>query len=344
MKYALSSVAVVCVVLFAAGMVMAQPVKPANEIEQELGGGRTVRGASAGASVPGATVDLQVQFAYNSATLTPQAEAQLEELAKALTAPSLASDRFRIEGHTDSDGSAAYNQALSERRAAAAKRFLVEHGVDASHLQVRGFGESRLIADESTPDGKDRNRRVAVVNLGKVDDSVTSKEKPAEAIPSSASGAAEKPARKPRVDVVVQYERNGQKDRVRPGTVLLPVDNYNVSFTPATRSFVYVLQFDADGNVSTVFPNKEHSATVNPLVPHRSYVVPSEGRWLRIKGTPGEEEIVVLASGQEIDDPAGIAQALRRTKRGVEPDPVKDSVTMPADLFSYRLPYTTKLP
>ena len=357
MKLPLPSVPVFCVVLLATSAVPAQPVKPPNVILRGWGVTTGTDGApDTSGGRTGATVDLQVQFEYNSAQLTPQAVGQLEALAQALSDPSVASNRFRVEGHTDSDGSAAYNQALSERRAQAVKTFLVEHGVDASRLQARGFGESKPIADESTPEGKALDRRVAVANLGKTGGAAAAKEKPpAETQPQPvAQGAAEKkskqpPASKPRVQVVVQYERNGQKDEVKAGTVLRPVDNYNVSFTPAARSYVYVLQFDAQGTASIVFPNKEFSATVNPVVAQRSYVVPSDGRWLRLKETPGDEEIVVLASGEEIDDPRGVAQTVRRGtgggQRGVEPYAVKDEpVVVPADLFSYRLPYKTQLP
>jgi outer membrane protein OmpA-like peptidoglycan-associated protein len=72
-----------------------------------------------------------------------------------------------IEGHTDADGDDAANQALSEKRAAAVKAFIVSsHGVDASRLEAAGFGESKPVADNATAEGKQQNRRVELVKLG----------------------------------------------------------------------------------------------------------------------------------------------------------------------------------
>ncbi|PHK21132.1 cell envelope biogenesis protein OmpA [Nostoc linckia z16] len=70
--------------------------------------------------------------------------------------------RFAIEGHTDSDGSNALNQTLSENRAAAVKGFLVENGIAADRLTSTGFGETKPIASNKTAKGKAQNRRVEV--------------------------------------------------------------------------------------------------------------------------------------------------------------------------------------
>lgn len=112
-------------------------------------------------------VSLMVTFATGSAALTPQAEAILASLARALSAPELAGSRFRIEGHTDTVGSTALNQALSERRAEAVRDELVRrHGIPAARLETLGLGETMLLV--RTPDGTPevRNRRVQVINLG----------------------------------------------------------------------------------------------------------------------------------------------------------------------------------
>jgi OOP family OmpA-OmpF porin len=69
---------------------------------------------------------------------------------------------FSIEGHTDSDGSNALNQTLSENRAAAVKNFLVENGIVADRLTSTGFGETKPIASNKTKKGKAQNRRVEV--------------------------------------------------------------------------------------------------------------------------------------------------------------------------------------
>jgi outer membrane protein OmpA-like peptidoglycan-associated protein len=70
--------------------------------------------------------------------------------------------RFMIEGHTDSDGSNALNQTLSENRAAAVKNYLIENGIDASRLESAGYGETKPIDTNKTAKGKANNRRVEV--------------------------------------------------------------------------------------------------------------------------------------------------------------------------------------
>lgn len=70
--------------------------------------------------------------------------------------------KFILEGHTDSDGSNALNQTLSENRAAAVKTWLVEHGIAADRLRSVGFGETKPIASNKTAKGKAQNRRVEV--------------------------------------------------------------------------------------------------------------------------------------------------------------------------------------
>ncbi|WP_291098523.1 MULTISPECIES: OmpA family protein [unclassified Flavobacterium] len=70
--------------------------------------------------------------------------------------------KFLIEGHTDSDGSNAMNQTLSENRAAAVKNYLVENGIAADRLKSTGFGETKPIATNKTAKGKAMNRRVEI--------------------------------------------------------------------------------------------------------------------------------------------------------------------------------------
>ena len=112
-------------------------------------------------------VSLMITFATGSAMLTPQAEAVLASLARAFAAPELARSRFRVEGHTDTVGAAAMNQALSERRAEAVRDHLVRrHGIAAARLEVVGFGETMLLVPTGDGRSEPRNRRVQVINLG----------------------------------------------------------------------------------------------------------------------------------------------------------------------------------
>ena len=94
-------------------------------------------------------------FATDSAELTPAGRATLDRLA-----PCWSHGRFEVEGHTDNTGTDAINQPLSERRAQAIVEELVKDGIAASALTARGYGSSRPVADNATPEGRARNRRV----------------------------------------------------------------------------------------------------------------------------------------------------------------------------------------
>jgi len=100
-------------------------------------------------------LDTEVLFATNSAELTPNGRATLDRLA-----PCWRGGRFEVGGHTDSSGSNAINEPLSERRARAVVDHLVAGGISASALTARGYGSSRPVADNTTPEGRARNRRV----------------------------------------------------------------------------------------------------------------------------------------------------------------------------------------
>jgi OOP family OmpA-OmpF porin len=70
--------------------------------------------------------------------------------------------RVKIEGYTDSRGSASYNEELSQRRAEAVENFLVSHGIDRQRITVQGMGENFPVASNSTAAGRQQNRRVDV--------------------------------------------------------------------------------------------------------------------------------------------------------------------------------------
>jgi len=100
-------------------------------------------------------------FAFNSAKLTPEGEAILDQAAATMEKhPSI---RVRIEGNTDSVGSDAYNMKLGQRRADSAESYLVSRGISASRLSTVSFGESKPIASNDTAEGRAQNRRVDLV-------------------------------------------------------------------------------------------------------------------------------------------------------------------------------------
>jgi outer membrane protein OmpA-like peptidoglycan-associated protein/opacity protein-like surface antigen len=118
---------------------------------------------------PGAVVDKfgcpcditqEVHFATNSAELTDQDKALLDKMI--VTLKRLNFVNGRIDGHTDSTGSAAYNQKLSERRAQAVADYLQTHGIPEARMTVKGFGQEQPVADNRTAEGRAHNRRVVL--------------------------------------------------------------------------------------------------------------------------------------------------------------------------------------
>jgi len=91
----------------------------------------------------------------------PDSENTLGEIVKLLQQN--ADLKLRVEGHTDNQGNAAANQALSERRAQAVMAWLSAHGVEASRLSAKGMGQTKPVADNGAEEGRAKNRRVELV-------------------------------------------------------------------------------------------------------------------------------------------------------------------------------------
>ena len=110
------------------------------------------------------SIDLEINFDYNSAEISRKALPSVTELGKALSSPELKGSVFLVAGHTDAKGGDEYNQGLSERRAEAIKRYLMQKfGLAAENLVTAGYGKTQL---KNTADPfADENRRVQVVNM-----------------------------------------------------------------------------------------------------------------------------------------------------------------------------------
>lgn len=113
----------------------------------------------------GDTIRLQapenITFDTNRANVKPQFQPILGQLAQSIQ--QYPGTLVQIEGHTDSTGTAAYNQTLSENRAGAVRNDLIQRGVPASRLVAVGYGMTRPVADNSTAAGRAQNRRVEVL-------------------------------------------------------------------------------------------------------------------------------------------------------------------------------------
>ncbi|WP_313331879.1 OmpA family protein [Sphingobium yanoikuyae] len=101
-----------------------------------------------------------ITFAFNDASVQPQFRPTLDEVSSILS--QYPKTYIDVYGHTDSDGSDAYNQTLSERRAQSVAGYLTSHGVQSARIATRGFGETQPIASNATEEGKAANRRVEI--------------------------------------------------------------------------------------------------------------------------------------------------------------------------------------
>jgi outer membrane protein OmpA-like peptidoglycan-associated protein len=125
---------------------------------------RRLRGVSATPSVrtPG-SFDRTVNFAFNSADLSAEARKELDVVAETLNRPNVSSLEIVVSGHTDGVGSPEYNLSLSQRRAEAARQYLItQHGIDANRLVAKGYGKAQLLLP--TDPNSELNRRVQFLN------------------------------------------------------------------------------------------------------------------------------------------------------------------------------------
>lgn len=141
------------------GVYYYQTIVTAQEMKQEM----TADASSLGDELDktGHVAVYGIHFDTGKATIQPDSEQVLSEIAKLLDqSPDL---KLRVEGHTDNLGNAAANQSLAEKRAQAVVAWLAGHGVDASRVTAQGFGQTKPVADNSTEDGRAKNRRVELV-------------------------------------------------------------------------------------------------------------------------------------------------------------------------------------
>lgn len=102
-----------------------------------------------------------ILFDVDKASLKPESEKDLQEIVKLMrNYPGL---KIEIQGHTDNQGSAEYNNDLSQRRAQTVKTYLITNGIDDSRLTSKGYGFSQPVASNDTQEGRGKNRRVELV-------------------------------------------------------------------------------------------------------------------------------------------------------------------------------------
>ncbi|MEJ8801400.1 OmpA family protein [Pontibacter sp. H249] len=141
----------------AAGAVIGRYMdKQAAELQRELANAKVER-VGEGIKI---TFDSGILFDTNSDRLSYAAQRNITDLSKTLK--KYKDTNVVVEGHTDANGTDAYNQSLSERRATSVYRQLSADGVTASRVTAQGYGESMPVASNSTAVGMQKNRRVEV--------------------------------------------------------------------------------------------------------------------------------------------------------------------------------------
>ena len=141
----------------AAGAIIGQQMdKQAEELEGDLEGAEIER-VGEGIQI---TFDSGILFDFDSANLRPEARENLSTLAASLQ--EYPQTDVLIIGHTDSKGTDAYNQGLSERRAGSAADYLIARGIPGDRISTMGKGESEPVADNETEAGRQENRRVEI--------------------------------------------------------------------------------------------------------------------------------------------------------------------------------------
>lgn len=110
------------------------------------------------------TSDDRILFDTGKSDVKQEGQVFIERVAKILKEKTKAN--VAIEGYTDNVGAAALNQTLSERRAASVKQALVAKGVQASRITATGFGMNKPVGDNTTPEGRQANRRTNIIVLG----------------------------------------------------------------------------------------------------------------------------------------------------------------------------------
>ena len=130
--------------------------KQAAELRRDLEGAKVER-VGEGIKI---TFASGILFNTNSSSLTPEAAGNIDQLAA--TVKKYADTNVVVEGHTDSSGSNAINQPLSERRAQAVSNEIQGQGVDSGRVTATGYGSTQPVSDNTSASGKAANRRVEV--------------------------------------------------------------------------------------------------------------------------------------------------------------------------------------
>ena len=141
-------------------------ITPTNEMPESIANFRLASGSGANVVASQTTdahiVTHDINFATGSAEITLASGAEINRIAGILSGNS---SHYEIAGHTDNTGTPAKNMTLSQQRAESVKAALVSAGIDASRLTTKGYGDTKPLSPNTTPEGKANNRRVELNRL-----------------------------------------------------------------------------------------------------------------------------------------------------------------------------------
>ena len=253
--------------------------------------------------VPAARLAVKLRFAEGSAALDRRAREQLAEVEAALRTGELATARFVIEGHADAT-EAADPTRLSAERAEQVRRYLVERRIEAARLTVKACGAARPAVAAGVPAARAANRRVEVVRVGEGGSPVDRQALHVEA-------------------TVVAEDEQAHLEPVRAGAALPSGGRYAIRFLSRTSAHVYVVQEDAAGEVTALFPNGAFSRGRNPVQRDVDYVIPDDERLFQLDNTVGRERVYIVATRAPARD---LEDLMRRLKVPGQGEPAHEMV------------------
>jgi outer membrane protein OmpA-like peptidoglycan-associated protein len=311
------------------------------------------------------SVDVEVRFEYNSAVVTSAAEPALAQLGRVLSNPRLAGLAFLVCGHTDAVGGADFNLVLSQRRAEAVKKHLIErYRIAEERLVTVGHGFEQL-KDRANPKAA-ANRRVQIVNLGAGTRTDASATPTPVIVPVASPGSSPAPSPQtaaktrsmidksladimgtgelPAAPAMSAVTSGPLTVRLSPGTDLKIGDLMTVSVTSTLAGTLIVYEQDAAGQTTQIFPNNFSGSPQTTIAAGETIMIPGPTSRFQLRVTPpvGASRIiaVVIPTRVEVSDITRhgadmkplpnamevIGKIAERVTRGVKVEPAERAV------------------
>jgi outer membrane protein OmpA-like peptidoglycan-associated protein len=236
---------------------------------------------------PKPSVAMRLTFALNSAELSDHSKTVLKNLGRALEGKSLRGYVYQLAGHTCDLGTAIHNLDLSRRRALSVQNYLTDNfSLHAQQFEVKWHGESQPLVPNTDEAARRQNRRVVITNTLQ-----------AYNVPLVTDQLAV---------LKVKCHRGDWEETLEDDDTLTAQDQYSVEFKTTADLNVYIYQVDSAGQMTQLFPNPKYSAVVNPVSAQVYQRLPEPGHWFYLDDNTGQEQVILLAAEDSIDDPRAI--------------------------------------